>query len=79
MRRMERAVTLLVIAGLAGCASHSSRRYYDDDHHDYHGWNDQESGFYVRWETETHREHRDFQRRDADEQREYWNWRHNHS
>jgi len=51
-------------------------RYYDSGHSDYHRWNDQESGFYLRWESDGHRDHREFNQRNADEQREYWGWRH---
>jgi len=53
-------------------------RYYDEGHSDYHRWNDQELVFYLRWEADTHREHRDFGQRRVEEQREYWGWRHEH-
>lgn len=53
-------------------------RVYDVDHRDYHPWNDGEVVYYQRWEADTHREHRDFNRRDKGEQREYWTWRHAH-
>jgi len=59
---------------IAGCAA----RVYDNDHDDYHRWNHDETVFYVQWERETHRDHRDFRKRDSDEQKEYWNWRHKH-
>jgi len=36
-----------------------------------------ETGYYQRWETDTHRHHEDFRRRNKEEQQEYWNWRHN--
>ena len=61
---------------MAGCAEHTSYRYYDRDHDDYHRWDDHEAAFYGQWEHETHRDHRDFDKRDANEQKEYWNWRH---
>jgi hypothetical protein len=32
--------------------------------------------YYQQWETDTHRDHRDFRRRKDDEQKEYWTWRH---
>jgi hypothetical protein len=57
-----------------GCAVHA--RVYDPYYHDYHGWAAEEP-YYSRWETETHREHRDFNKRSKDEQKEYWDWRHN--
>jgi hypothetical protein len=68
---------------LTGCMTHhgyyengGEGRVYDGDHHDYHAWNGVEIGFYQRWEGDGHREHRDFDQRSADEQKQYWNWRH---
>lgn len=51
-----------------GCAEH--RQVY--------AWGPGESGYYVEWEHETHREHLDYDRRDRDAQRDYWRWRHHH-
>jgi hypothetical protein len=56
-----------------GCTVHA--RYYDSYHHDYHDWNG-EVGYYSRWETETHRDHVDFKKRNKDDQKAYWDWRH---
>jgi hypothetical protein len=47
--------------------------YYNDDH----VWDKNEIAFYGRWENETHRKHDDISHRNADEQKEYWSWRHN--
>jgi hypothetical protein len=78
--RAELAVALLLAIGssaiFAGCAGRS--RYYDVDARDYHRWNRDEIRFYVRWEQETRREHRELRRREAEEQRAYWRWRHEH-
>ena len=68
--------TLASIVVLTGCAAHASYRVYDPDHEDYHRWDDHETGFYVQWESETRREHRDFDKRDGDDQKQYWTWRH---
>jgi hypothetical protein len=90
MRRKHRFLSLSLIPGLLaaplivnGCATHrgygergEEGRYYDADHRDYHAWNGIEIQFYQRWEGEGHRDHRDFNQRNADEQKEYWNWRH---
>lgn len=57
-----------------GCVVHA--RYYDPYYHDYHDWNG-EAGYYSRWETETHREHMDFKKRNKADQKAYWDWRHN--
>ncbi|MGA8870921.1 MAG: hypothetical protein WA434_16780 [Candidatus Acidiferrales bacterium] len=35
-----------------------------------------ETGYYQRWETDTHRHHEDFRRRNREEQEEYREWRH---
>jgi protein-tyrosine phosphatase len=61
---------------IAGCSEHNTYHVYDPYHNDYHRWDDHESGLYVQWEHETHRDHRDLDKRDANEQKEYWNWRH---
>ncbi|HUI74772.1 MAG TPA: hypothetical protein VLX32_07505 [Candidatus Acidoferrum sp.] len=68
------ALTTPVVMG--GCAVRA--RYYDTDHHDYHRWDHHEDRFYLQWESETHRDHRNFRDRDQREQQEYWNWRHQH-
>lgn len=57
---------------------HKVHRYYDRKHHDYHAWNAHESEFYVRWEGENHRKHREFSHRQRADQARYWEWRHNH-
>lgn len=63
---------------MSGCAAHAEYRVYDPYHSDYHHWDHDEDGYYVQWEVETHRRHRDFRKRDAEDQKEYWNWRHSH-
>ena len=66
-------ITALVAPALvAGCAT----RVYDPYYHDYHTWNDGEVVYYHRWENETHRHDEDFRKRNKDEQKEYWDWRH---
>jgi hypothetical protein len=61
-----------------GCAARVSTGYrvYDPYYSDYHVWDNNEVGFYGRWEGETHRNHVDFRKRSAAEQKEYWTWRH---
>ena len=59
-----------------GCGVHAYRvhdPYYNDDHR----WNRGEAGYYQRWEVETHHDHVDFRTRNTDEQKQYWDWRHN--
>ena len=59
---------------VAGCGGHV--RYYDAEYSDYHPWNHGEVVYYGRSESDTHRTHVDFRNRNADEQKEYWHWRH---
>ncbi len=65
----------LLAPNITGCAVHA--RVYDPYYHDYHNW-DTENGYYVQWEHDTHRDHKDFNKRSKDEQKEYWDWRHSH-
>ncbi len=73
--------TLLLGAALVspmasiGCAV---RTYHDPYYNDDHRWDHNEVVFYQRWEGETHRDHVDFRRRPAEEQKQYWDWRHSH-
>jgi hypothetical protein len=73
------AGTLAVsFAGMA-CADHHYYRVYDPYYTDYHVWNHDEDVYYHRWADETHHDaHRDFRRLPANEQKDYWTWRHNH-
>lgn len=73
------ATVLLAPVAMSGCAASGSYRVYDSDHHDYHQWNQSEEGYYVQWESNTHRHHEKFRKRDSDDQKQYWNWRHSHS
>jgi len=80
MRRGHPWLTFLLLASAlalpmlsTGCGEH---RYYDPYYHDYHYWGPDENVYYRRWEGETGREHRDWHARSADEQKQYWKWRH---
>jgi hypothetical protein len=67
----------LPLAG-AGCSAHGYVRVYDPNHRDYHRWSPAENEFYLRWEGEGHREHREWKERRPEEQTDYWGWRHSH-
>lgn len=68
------ALTLALSAPVVtGCAEHT--RVYDPYYHDYHAWAGEE-GYYSQWERDTHRDHSDYNKRSADEQKQYWDWRH---
>ena len=73
------AVAMISTVFSFGCAARASYRVYDPSHEDYHRWDDHEDTFYFQWEGETHRDHRDFDKRDKDEQKQYWDWRHKDS
>jgi hypothetical protein len=74
-------IALAVISPLivTGCSARVSTGYrvHDGYYNDDHVWDSNEVVFYSRWEGETHRHHRDFRKRSADEQKEYYTWRHN--
>lgn len=53
--------------------------YRDEEHHDQHEWNNREDRAYRIWLKEHHRKYKDFGKMRADDQRDYWAWRHNHS
>ena len=84
MRRHACITSLLLAGTLAvpllnlGCAEHRYARVYDPYHRDYHRWSPGEDAYYTRWETDNHREHREWAQRNAEEQKEYWAWRHSH-
>ena len=57
-----------------GCATH---RYYDPYYHDYHHWDSSETVYYNQWVVEYHRDpHRDYRHLSREDQRRYWDWRH---
>lgn len=85
MSRGYKYLCTLLLAGsiaapvmISGCAARAEYRVYDPYYSDYHIWNHNEIVYYQRWEAETHRDHRDFNKRSAEEQKEYWTWRHSH-
>lgn len=75
---------VLLAAALAASAAslaceHHYYRVYDPYYTDYHVWNHDEDDYYRSWASETHRDpHRDFRKLPANEQKDYWTWRHNH-
>ena len=67
------AASMAVPALCIGCTIHAGVN--DPYYHDRHQWAAEEP-YYNRWEVETHRDHRDFNKRNDDEKKEYWDWRH---
>jgi hypothetical protein len=70
------AGSLLIAVGSSGCAARV--RVYDEDHRDYHSWNHDEDVVYRGYWTERKEPYRDYKKLNKDEQKDYWNWRHNH-
>jgi hypothetical protein len=66
---------------IAGCAARVSTGYrvYDPYYTGYRTWDNGETVYYQQWEADTHRTHRDYRKRKPDEQKQYWNWRHDHA
>ena len=54
------------------------KRYYDKKNKDTHEWNDNEDKAYRAYLSENHQEYRDFSKRKAPEQQQYFDWRHEH-
>jgi hypothetical protein len=71
MRYGYRMVVSLAVGAIlaAGCAT---------GHGYHHDWNSGETVYYTQWEAETHRDHKDYNNRPADEQKQYWSWRDSH-
>lgn len=82
MRRKQFAGSLVLACAMlaplmgAGCAARV--RYYDEYHSDYHRWDDGEIRAYRVWVGERHSDYREYNQLSKDEQRDYWNWRHEH-
>ena len=70
------AALLVVPAFSTGCAARV--RVYDPYQRDYHHWDDREDRAYRRYLSERHEEYRKLSKRKAEEQRDYWKWRHEH-
>ena len=80
MRSILKCTSTLLLAAaisapalMTGCAARV--RVYDPYYHDYHNWNG-ETVYYNQWERDTHRDHVDYNKRNAADQKAYWDWRH---
>ena len=83
MRTFSRALTTFALTAtlaapllIGGCSARVGYRSYDPYYNDYHTWDNTEVTYYTQWETNTHRDHKDFDKRSKDEQKEYWDYRH---
>ena len=69
------SVVLISIAS-AGCAGRV--RVYDEYHSDYHNWDHDEDVRYRAYLSDRHEDYRDYKKLNKDQQKDYWNWRHDH-
>ena len=79
---MKRLASVLLLTGtlLMPVAFAKDHRYYDRDSKDWHVWNNNEDRAYRHWMTEErHERYRAYNRLRAEQQAEYWRWRHAHS
>ncbi len=79
---LSRYLTLLLLAATlaapvlaTGCAG--QMRVYDPYDPAYHRW-EGEAPYYNQWEHDTHRQHRDFNKRNDADKKAYWDWRQSH-
>ncbi|HEX3661458.1 MAG TPA: hypothetical protein VHU89_08495 [Acidobacteriaceae bacterium] len=77
---MPRKFMLLLIAAVfcaplltTGCAEH--RHVYYDSYTNQQYPYAEENPHYRDWESQTHRNHEDFNKRSKDDQKAYWDWR----
>jgi len=79
-RTVEYRTALVLAAALAGTSLLSGcvvrDRVYEHDHSDH--WDSREDAAYRRYLEERHREYRDFNRLNAEERHDYWDWRSRH-
>ena len=75
--RSQGLMLTLLFAGLVSVSTFGCYHHHD---HDYVAmrWSNGEEPYYERWENETHRDHKSWDQRNADEQRQYWDWRRDH-
>lgn len=81
-RLLTTTVFTAALSGLTimpGALRADDRVYHDKAHNDDHHWDNREDQAYRIWLKERHRKYEGFQRLKAEEQEQYWAWRHNHS
>jgi len=57
----------------------NAHRYYDQNHKDYHNWDDKEDRAYRMWVADQHRKDVALDTLAPRDQAAYWTWRHAHS
>ena len=71
-------VTFVASIATSGCAARVG--IYDPGYRDYHRWDRNEDRAYRNYwrERHEHERYREYARLNAEQQRDYWNWRHGH-
>jgi hypothetical protein len=77
LRRAPFVVAAIVASTSVTSCAHPYE-YADTAHNDRHRWDSREDAAYRRWEAERRVDHLEFARRNEEEQRTYWTWRHSH-
>jgi hypothetical protein len=69
---------LLLPVTITGCAVRAGVGYrvYDPYYSDYHVWGPDEEVYYNQWTTANHRPHTEFRKLNKEDQKAYFNWRH---
>lgn len=83
MSKKKLAIGMLLLSAglLASCGGgHVAVGYraYDPGYSDYHTWDNREGVYYNQWIIESRHRRRDYRRLNRNDQRAYWQWRHNH-
>lgn len=77
-RRFLVIATAVLATGSITACTHNGPDVYDTSSNRTRHWDRNESAAYVRWEQERRISHVEYSRRQAEEQRQYWEWRRDH-
>jgi hypothetical protein len=71
------AGAVLSAALLLGGCSTTTENVYDPGHGDYHKWDSAEDAHYHQWVSDTHHDNVEYKKLPPEDQKSYWDWRHN--
>ena len=69
------AAALIAPVAITGCSRTTD--VYDSAHGDHHTWDDHEETVYKGYLSDNHKDYKPIQQASPDEQKSYWDWRHN--
>lgn len=80
IRSMLLSAALICPVIITGCAARVGVGYrtYDPYYHGYRTWDHDDQVYYNQWVIETHHPHREYRHLNHEDQRRYWQWRHDH-